>query len=523
MNITTRIWYVTAFFMLLVQCVEAQLINMQAQLASNVGYANGMLQHTGTNHWIIASNHNPGSPGLITQTQVHVYTPDFQNKIWSSTLVPDSNFLIRRIIEHRGRVWLLLWKVNSVRAFGTKGAKNVELRRLNTSLVGFDTSIYVSFRDSTTMVDVEATQYGLFFYAETDTLPPPNFVRTSALHIVKLNAIYQVEKDTLLMQRGGFATLGRNDFIYPLNDNEFAVGGVSQKTWNVQGTPFRRTNTDIAVYDRNFHLKFNDVVYPNPPVNWPIADNLSRGAPLLNSSFVKSPNSNSYFYLGSHFDTTYPVVGNPPIFGRQKLFLVKLNEQFNIVQWHYFGHPGRNDISQPELSLALAPNGRLYCLSAINFGAWLDVPDSIQTLVTYSVDTNFNHPQYHYWNDENDVIGTSLKAYPSGIFILANSVGRGGEKFHVLRIEGTAWASSSSQQLWPEWGLFPNPARERVFISGEMPSKIGLHDMQGRLIHHWQNTESNELQLPSLPPGIYLLHGSNAQGQRWPVRKLVVR
>jgi hypothetical protein len=47
--------------------------------------------------------------------------------------------------------------------------------------------------------------------------------------------------------------------------------------------------------------------------------------------------------------------------------------------------------------------------------------------------------------------------------------------------------------------------------------------MQGRLLHQWSALENNELQLPALPPGIYLLHGSNAQGKRWPVRKLVVR
>lgn len=515
------IWLMILCGALNIKWAEAQILNLQVQNAANLGFANGMMRHSGNNHWIVTTNQNAGS--AIVQSQVHVYNPDFQIKIWSNTVSPDTNLLIRRAFEFQGRVWLLLWKLSTTSAAAMKGAQSVEIRRMNVHLTGFDTSVYVHFRDSATMVDVEVAQGSLFFFAETDSIFPPNNDRSSALQVVKLNSFYQVIKDTLLMQRGGYATLGRNHFIYPLNEHEFAVSGIFQKAWNVQGSPFRRGNADIAVYDRNFQLKFSDVIHPNPPNGWPLVDNLSRGAPRMNAAFMKSPTHNSYYYLGSHFDTSYPVGGDPPVFGRQKFFLVKLDAQFNIVQRHYFGHPGRNDIAQPEMALTLAPNGRLYCLSVINFGAWIGLLDSIQTLVVYNVDTNFNNPQYAYWTDGSDVVGTSIQSYSSGIYILANSVGRGGEKFHVLRIEGTAWASSSSQQLWPEWGLFPNPARERVFISGEMPSNIGLHDMQGRLIHHWQNTESNELQLPTLPPGIYLLHGSNAQGQRWPVRKLVVR
>lgn len=519
--INIRMWLLMVCLLFCMRWVEAQIFNIPVPQARNAGYANAMMQHSATNHWIITTNQNAGT--AIVQSQIHVYSPGFQTKVWSSTLLPDTNLLIRKAFEFQERVWLLLWKVSSTNAFATKGAQKVEMRRLNVQLTGFDSSVYVQFRDSASMVDVEVAQGSLYFYAETDSFPPPNYDRTSALHVVKLNGNFQIVKDTLLMQRGGYATLGRNHFIYPLNEHEFAISGGYQKTWNVQGNPFRRPNADIAVYDRNFQLKYNDVIYPNPPAGWPLADNLSRGAPLMNAAFVKSPTHHSYYYLGSHFDTTYPVSGDAPVFGRQKLFLVKLDRQFNIVQWHYFGHPGRNDITQPELSLALAPNGRLYSLSVINFGAWFGLPDSTQTLVVYSVDTNFNNPQYEYWTDGSDVGGTSIQAYPSDIFVLANSTARGGEKFHVLRIEGTAWASSSSQQVWPEWGVFPNPARERVFIIGELPSNISLHDMQGRLLHQWSALENNELQLPALPSGIYLLHGSNAQGKRWPVRKLVVR
>ena len=206
------------------------------------------------------------------------------------------------------------------------------------------------------------------------------------------------------------------------------------------------------------------------------------------------------------------------------MFLAKLSSNYAIQARKHFGFEDINDVATiGKNHLAMSPDKNLYATFTTNFGAWLTAPDSTQKICVLKTDTALNATNYHFWDDGNDVLAVLTKAYPSGIYILANSVGRGGEKFHVLRIEGTAWASSSSQQLWPEWGLFPNPARERVFISGEMPSNIGLHDMQGRLIHHWQNTESNELQLPALPPGIYLLHGSNAQGQRWPVRKLVVR
>ncbi len=516
--------YLCISTVLLAKGAAGQLTYFDLPQSRDIGSATDLVKHSSSGNWIVQSI-KVGPNNTLFNPRITVYNPNFSQRL--SSLILDSALMVRPVktIEFQGRIWVCTWQLANSTGFVMKGSETIKLSRLNSAFNGLDSVVYISFSDSLFFVGCEVAQGHLYLYGETKDFTNLQQGRVpSILAIKKINSNLQVVHDTIITSRQGFTTAGSITALYPISEHEFAISGIGQKAWTGNGWIIRQDNGDIAVYDRNFNLRFNDVIHPNPQTAFPLYDIGTRTAPMMNANFIKNPNNQNYYYKGSGIDSTYPAGGDAwGIFGLQKQFMAKLNNQFQITQRHFYGHPGINDIPNLDRALALGTNGRLYSLFNMNFAAWLALPDSIQTLVLYSVDTNFNNPQYQYWHNGQDVQTTALIADASGIYILANSVGRGGEKFHVLRIEGTAWASSSSQQLWPEWGLFPNPARERVFISGEMPSNIGLHDMQGRLIHHWQNTESNELQLPALPPGIYLLHGSNAQGQRWPVRKLVVR
>jgi hypothetical protein len=72
----------------------------------------------------------------------------------------------------------------------------------------------------------------------------------------------------------------------------------------------------------------------------------------------------------------------------------------------------------------------------------------------------------------------------------------------------------------PGFTIYPNPASDRFFISGNinLPASLVLMDISGRVI--WEKRVLNihsVCMLPKLPPGIYLLQCEQA------IRKLVLR
>lgn len=497
--------------------------------AANLGIAQGLLHLAHANEWYISSAKATIAGELIPDSsKIHIYNADFSTKLATIGYPALSNAWPIDMIEYEGHVWICLLKGYRIGGpFISFASPTAELSRINRVTKTIDSTLLLTFNDSLYHISLAVNASGLkvfgAYYSNSfqgHVNWPANFIQ-----IKTINNQGILLADTVISTRNGIYTSGTVRDIFSLSNNEIVVSGIGMASWNVQGDTIRQGFADIALYDQLLTLKYSDVILAENHPNWPLEFSLRLRGPIIGGGMLFDPRSNSYFYLGSHRDTSDVPLGNILLLhGQQQLFYAKMNQFKRITQRFYFGRAGLNDILTGRTNqLALAPNGRLYSVSTVNFNAWVAQPDSIQQIAIHSIDTNFNQPSYTFWHDGSDVSAVSLVTHPNGIHVLANSQGRGGEKFHVLRIEGTAWASSSSQQLWPEWGVFPNPARERVFVSGELPSKIMLHDMQGRLLHHWQNAESNELQLPALPPGIYLLHGSNAQGQRWPVRKLVVR
>ncbi|MFN3528409.1 MAG: T9SS type A sorting domain-containing protein [Bacteroidia bacterium] len=71
--------------------------------------------------------------------------------------------------------------------------------------------------------------------------------------------------------------------------------------------------------------------------------------------------------------------------------------------------------------------------------------------------------------------------------------------------------------------LYPNPARERVFIRHEYPIReYQIRDLQGRIIVQQQFFDDTGIDLGGLAPGMYLIALKNALGQAFS-EKLIIR
>lgn len=513
---------------LLTQASAGQLTNLNVVQSENLGSATNLMKHSTSGHWVFTTLRSRPINGNneLYDASIHIYSNNFQQKL-HGFLIDSLPMITPRLFEIEGRIWVCTWQMTSSAGFIRKGSNAVKIRRLSHDLSMIDTTISYQFNDSLSFVDCEVAGNEVYLHGEFKDQQQINLGRVKSIYqLIKLNNQMNIIQNSTIDSRNGLPTMGITTSIYPLNDSNFAISGIAQKIWVIGQDSIYQINGDIAVYKRqNLELILNDVIHPQPLAAWPLADIGRHKAPRINSGFINDKRTGNYFYSGNHTDTLYPPAGVfAPTFGQQKVYMAKLNSNFDVTARHFFGHPGVNDVPQLERALTLGPNGRLYSLFTKNFLAWFGIPDSVQTLVVYSVDTNFNNPEYHYWNDGNDVLATALIADSAGVYILANSVGRAGEKFHVLRIDGTGWASSSSQPSLPQWQVYPNPTQGQLYLQGTtLPSKLILRDVQGKVVTQQQTPEDGFLTLPGVPSGMYFLHGSNEKGEHWPVKKIVVR
>jgi hypothetical protein len=515
-------------FALLTQVSAGQIIAFSQPNSSNYGFTNNIFLSNRLNASILTSFKTTSINNTIRidSSTVHIYNLNFNNSpaiIKYITATSDYPF---QIFEFNNSLWVGFWKGMTYRFPGYSGSQIVEFKRISSSQNTFDSTIQVTFIDSLHHVNCHVANGKLYVFAG---IYEPNvsnsFYPPTSIQIKTFDSNFLVAHDTLLTHRDGFRLSGTLLDVYNLGDDEFAFSGIHMKAWQYGTDTIRQGFTDIGIYNRQYQLKFNDVVLAEPSSTFPVFYNFRRRGPYINTGLVRNPTSGSYYYFGSHADTLDNFTGDPPMYGDQELFLAKINSAGQIVSRHYFGHPGRNDVPNQSYSqIQLAPNGRLYTCFAINFGAFFNTPDSIQTLVVYSVDTNFNNPEYLYWNDGSDIQSTAMIADQTGIYVLANSTLRGGEKFHVLRIDGTNWASSSRQPNMPQWQVYPNPTQGQLYLQGTtLPSKLILRDVQGKVVTQLQTPEDGFLTLPGIPSGMYFLYGCNEKGEHWPVKKIVVR
>jgi hypothetical protein len=68
--------------------------------------------------------------------------------------------------------------------------------------------------------------------------------------------------------------------------------------------------------------------------------------------------------------------------------------------------------------------------------------------------------------------------------------------------------------------VYPNPAREVIFVNGPVKVNVSIRDVAGRLIK--EQPEAKAIPVDDLAPGIYLLHISDKNGTLLKVEKLVM-
>ena len=102
-----------------------------------------------------------------------------------------------------------------------------------------------------------------------------------------------------------------------------------------------------------------------------------------------------------------------------------------------------------------------------------------------------------------------------------------GKSFYRLKIfekDGSVSYSPTRQVEFAIQGfsIYPNPAKNKIIITGELPEilKLKLMDLSGRLVWSGVNEKPGsfiEIDLPRLNPGVYIIRLNET------IKKLVIR
>lgn len=354
------------------------------------------------------------------------------------------------------------------------------------------------------------------------TLPVP----ADLLYARRMSANFSLISDTSVTHRQGLDARGAMFQFELLNDSLFYVlcGGCQMQQSTIL-PPFRVGNPDVAIYDFDLNLQANNILLAsaNAP-NWPLSNDSILEGPDMVLGLVATKN-NQYVQFATYRNANQSPVHTNSGNGKMELYLTKTNSQLQPLERHYFGVPGIDESANfTSRQIAQAGDGSIYVAATTNLAASLNYPDSIQSLYIYAVDSQLQQGRAWVWNNESDVYSQQMIAACSGIYILANSTQRGGQAFHLLKIDGTAWASSSSDEVLMQWDFYPNPAQNWIRLKGDqLPDQIVLKEVHGRELYRWIKPESQELALPELPAGLYFLNGSDSQGHHWPAKKLIIK
>ncbi|RYD94611.1 MAG: T9SS type A sorting domain-containing protein [Sphingobacteriales bacterium] len=67
--------------------------------------------------------------------------------------------------------------------------------------------------------------------------------------------------------------------------------------------------------------------------------------------------------------------------------------------------------------------------------------------------------------------------------------------------------------------VYPNPASDVVYVNAPVKTILSLTEMSGRLL--LPSTQSKQLLIKSLAPGVYLLHIADVDGRKVKTEKIV--
>ena len=142
-----------------------------------------------------------------------------------------------------------------------------------------------------------------------------------------------------------------------------------------------------------------------------------------------------------------------------------------------------------------------------------------------------NHTDYRLFSADvqYDPLFSGIPDSATVILYLGNAEGsssKPGNYWVVDELHLSPWATSVETASPEHWSVYPNPARDRVFISGtplHEGVQLQLHDISGRLalekrLASFSGRESLELQ--GLPAGMYTL-GMQTAGRRFTQRFII--
>lgn len=478
--------------------------------------------------WIVTLFQKEAGDTSSTLAVQH-YNNDFTQLLASSVIDSTDNLYNAQWFSSHGKHYIACFKqYNS----NTRVTADPQMRifEYNLQLRSFTNTYFVNFLDSLSFFGIHQVRDSLFLlgglhYNPGNTLPWPQ--RGMSLQIIHVDTNFNALSSHLITHRNGLPTLGTITGISSLGEDGIAVACTGCKGASLNGQVIPTGAQDVALYDNQWNLVSNKFVFAEDQPIWPLLTPTRFTGPHESAGLVQIEGI-GYVYYGDCYDSTHqPSPGI--LFSRQDVFLAKLDASLNTTQRTHFGSPNIFDRipysnSQDAQKLTLGGDGNLYTIYVTNLGSHWNQPDSVQKLMINCINPEFQMLWQASFPDSSDISGENIYSLSDGVYVLANSQWRGGEKFHVLRIDGTAWASSIESLHNNQWEVYPNPSNGPFYLRGEnLPTQLYLQDISGRRVKVWPVVETDAaFSIEGLPPGLYFLRGTNQKGQHWPVKKLMI-
>ena len=128
----------------------------------------------------------------------------------------------------------------------------------------------------------------------------------------------------------------------------------------------------------------------------------------------------------------------------------------------------------------------------------------------YGLDLNSTFPPRHFWRRDNAGVWDTANFQPSG------AAQRGALMMRPVLTNNVATASTPAAETAAAFALYHNPAHGPVRVAGPAFARAAVLDALGRVVWEQPTTEAGHpwLNLPTLPPGVYLVRLTLPDGRR---------
>lgn len=494
-----------------------------------VGYAFGM-HKTDNQQWAIALVKNTANPSISGAVKIQVYNDSLN--VLNSVISVDTGLKTNpvRWLRWQDKDYLICMNELGGSIFNLVASPTITMYEIDFHTNSISNTHQITFSDSLHFFGIHEANNKLYFIGGINFNPSNTFPRKGiSLEVLEINNNFTSIQRALISERLGNPTTGAILSINSFGESGFAVGcsGCFSNTLS-NGNLFYSGYTDMALFNNQWQEISSNIIFPSPQPTWPNAT-LSRFSGPFGSGGILKLAANEYVFYGACRDSTHANVGG--IYNQQEVFIAKVNNQLQVSRRTHFGTYNVADnivrsLGQELQQICMGGDKNIYTIHLTNLGSSFLNLDSIEKLVISCFDTNLNLIWHREFHDSLDIGYSVLYPHEDGVYILSNNTARGGEKFHVLRIDGTAWATQVEKQAAiTQWQIYPNPAQTFISFQAEQAVReLQLYDLQGKLLQTYVQPEAHSnLSLPQLSRGMYLLLGHSEQGIPLAPKKLMVR